>query len=387
MAAESSDIVIIGSGIAGASAAYELAHESRVVLLEREEFPGYHSSGRSAAFFSETYGNRVIRALTIASRAFFTAPPPDFTEVPLLQRCGSVAIGRADQAASIERAFLANRELLESVKLLDESELRRLVPAVRPGYATAAVYEPDACRIDVHALHQGYLRAFRGRGGKLVCNAEVTAIRREGKAWRVATRAGAFAAGVVVNAAGAWADAIAVMAGVRTIGLVPKRRTAIIFDAPAGVAVDGWPVTGDIDEQFYFLPETGRVLGSPADETPSEPCDAQPEELDIAIAADRIERATTLKVERIMRRWAGLRSFVADKTLVVGYDGEAHNFFWLAGQGGYGFQTSPAAARCAAALVHGRELPKDVQRFGITPSHLAPARCRSAPARQPATAQ
>jgi D-arginine dehydrogenase len=195
---------------------------------------------------------------------------------------------------------------------------------------------------------------------------------------------GEFLADVVVNAAGAWCDTVAGMAGARPIGLVPKRRTAIIFDAPEGVAVDGWPVVSDIDEQFYFLPETGRLLGSPADETPMDPCDVQPEELDVALAADRIERATTLKIGRIVRRWAGLRSFVADKTLVIGYDDAVRGFFWLAGQGGYGFQTSPAAARTAAALVQERELPKDIQRFGITPSQLSPARCRSAPARQTA---
>lgn len=387
MAAESCNIVVIGAGIAGASAAAEMAAESRVVLLEREEFPAYHSSGRSAAFFSETYGNRVVRALTIASRGFFMSPPPGFTDVPLLRRCGAVAIGRADQAQALESAFVAHRELVASVAMLMESELRELVPVVRPGYAAAAVHEPEACRIDVNALHQGYLRSFRARGGSLYCNAEVFSIRREGDGWRVVARAGEFTAGVVVNAAGAWCDAVAAMAGAEPVGLVPKRRTAIIFDAPPGLAVDGMPVVSDIDEQFYFLPESGRILGSPADETPMEPCDVQPEELDVAIAADRIERATTLKIGGIRRRWAGLRSFVADKTLVIGYDDALRGFFWLAGQGGYGFQTSPAAARCAAALVHERELPKDLQRFGITQSQLGPARCRNAPARQAATAQ
>lgn len=382
MAAESCDIVVIGGGIAGASAAYEMAAENRVVLLEREDLPGYHSSGRSAAFFSEAYGNRVIRAITIASRSFFVTPPTNFAEVPLLRRCGSVAIGRADQGEAIDKAFLAHRELVASVELLDESDLRRLVSVVRPGYAAAAVYEPEACRIDVNALHQGYLRAFKARGGRLYCSADVASISREGNSWRVASRAGEFSADVIVNAAGAWADAVAALAGTRPIGLVPKRRTAIIFDPPMGLSVDGWPVTSDIEEQFYFLPDSGRILGSPADETPVEPCDVQPEEIDIAIAADRIERATTLKIDRIVRRWAGLRSFVADKTLVIGYDDKVRGFFWLAGQGGYGFQTSPAAARCAAALVQERELPKDVQRFGITQSQLSPARCRGAPARQ-----
>jgi D-arginine dehydrogenase len=371
------DIVVIGGGIAGASAAFELALQHRVILLEREEFPGYHSSGRSAAFFSETYGNRAVRALTVASRKFFMGPPPGFADTPLLRRCGAVAFGRADQRAAVERVYAASRELVSSVELLDERELRRRVPALRPGYAVAAVAEPEACRIDVNALHQGYLRGLKARGGRVVCNAEVGALERGGEGWRIASRAGAFAAAVVVDAAGAWADAIAKLAGARPVGLVPKRRTAIIFDAPAGVAVDAWPVASDIDEQFYFLPETGRILGSPADETPMPPCDVQPEELDVALAADRIERATTLKVERVVRRWAGLRSFVADKTLVIGYDEAAPGFFWLAGQGGYGFQTAPAASRCAAALVQHQELPKDVSALGLAPAQLAPARCRA----------
>jgi D-arginine dehydrogenase len=378
VAAQGFDIAVVGSGIAGASAAYEMAASRRVLLLEREELPGYHSSGRSAAFFSETYGNRVVRALTIASRSFYIDPPPGFAPGALLRRCGSVAFGRADQRGAVELAYEAFRELVPAVTLLDEGELRRLVPVMRPGYAFAAVYEPEACRIDVDALHQSYLRGFRSRGGQLSCRAEVSAIRREGASWHLVTRAGEFSAHVIVDAAGAWADDVAAMAGAVPIGLVPKRRTAIIFDAPAGVPVDAWPVASDIEEQFYFLPESGRILGSPADETPVPPCDVQPEELDIAIAADRIQQATTLKLERIIRRWAGLRSFVADKTLVVGYDDDAANFFWLAGQGGYGFQTAPAVARCAAALVERQDLPDDVRRLGVAASHLAPARCRSA---------
>ncbi len=370
------DIVVIGGGIAGASAAYEMAAEHRVALLEREEMPGYHSTGRSAAFFSETYGNRVVRALTVASRGFFDAPPPGFAADPLLRRCGAVAIGRADQQDSIAKSFAAFRELVPSVALLEERELRRFVPIIKPGYAVSAIHEPQACRIDVNGLHQGYLRGFRQRGGQVICNAEVLSLARDGGAWRIGTTSGAFSAATVVDAAGAWADVVAAMAGARTVGLKPKRRTAIIFDAPAGMVVDHWPVTTDIDEQFYFLPETGRILGSPADETPMDPCDVQPDELDVAIAADRIEQATTLRVARIFRRWAGLRSFVPDKTQVVGFDDAVPGFFWLAGQGGYGFQTAPAVARAAAALVAGRDLPEDMRRLGVAATHLSPARCR-----------
>jgi D-arginine dehydrogenase len=386
VATETCDIVVIGGGIAGASAAAEMAAESRVVLLEREDFPAYHSSGRSAAFFSETYGARTIRALTVASRKFFMSPPAGFATVPLLRRCGSVAIGRSDQAEALERAYLSYRELVSTITLLNEAALRELVPVIRPGYAVAAIFEQDACRIDVDALHQGYLRSFRARGGHLLCNAEALSIQREGAGWRVRTPAGDIAARIVVNAAGAWGDVVAEMAGAAAVGLVPKRRTAFIFDPPADLSIERWPVVMDIDEKFYFLSETGWLLGSPADETPSPPCDAQPEELDVAIGADRIETATTMKITRIRRRWAGLRSFVADKSLVIGYDDRVPDFFWLVGQGGYGFQTAPAAARCAAALVHNRDLPDDVTRLGITSSEIGPARCRRAGATQAATA-
>ncbi len=228
--------------------------------------------------------------------------------------------------------------------------------------------------IDVHALHQGYLRGLRARGGSLLCGAEVRALARDGANWRVQTQACGFTAPIVINAAGAWADELGRMAGAAPIGLVPKRRTAITFDPPPGVAIERWPAVIDIDEQWYIKPDAGRILASPADETPSPPCDAQPEEFDVAVLVDRLTTHTRLRVPRIHARWAGLRSFVDDKTIVAGFDAQLAGFFWLAAQGGYGIQTAPAVARVAAALIDGGPLPPDIADLGVEAAALSPRR-------------
>lgn len=369
------DVVIIGGGIAGAAAGYALAVQHRVVLLEREAQPGYHATGRSAALFTEAYGNKTIRALTKASRAFFTAPPSGFAAHPLLTPRGAMVIARADQKAALDDAFAEARHLVESVVRVDVDAACRTVPVLRREYFAHAFLEPDAMDIDVHALHRGYLRGITGAGGRVVSDAEVTALSCRNGCWHVQSRAGAFIAPVVINAAGAWCDEVAALAGVPPIGLVPKRRTAITFDPPTA-AVHDWPMVLDVDEQFYFKPDAGRLLASPADETPMPPCDVQPDELDLAILIDRLEQATTLTVKRIAAKWAGLRSFVADKTLVAGFEPGMPGFFWLAGQGGYGIQTSPAMARVAASLIAGRGLPDDLVDRGIGEASLSPARFR-----------
>lgn len=370
------DFLVVGAGMAGSSAAYELAGLGAVVLIEREDVPGYHTTGRSAAVFTEAYGNRIIRGLTTASRAFYCAPPNGFGDSPLLTPIGALFIGREDQRATVEEHYEACHSLVPSVALIDGDEARRLVPILRHGYATCAVWEPDAKGIDVNALHQGYLRGLKARGGDLVTNAELIGLEHQGELWHAETRAGAYEAPVVVNAAGAWCDMVGEMAGVQPIGLIPKRRTAFIFDAPDGIDPVGWPLMADIDEKFYIKPDSGRLLGSPADETPMPPQDIQPEELDIAIAVDRIEKATDVTVKRIHNKWAGLRSFVADKTLVAGFDTDAQGFFWLAGQGGYGIQTAPAMGKIAAALASGGAFPDHVRERGITAADLDPARLR-----------
>ncbi len=368
------DFLIVGGGVAGASAGYELAAHGGVILVEREDQPGYHSTGRSAAVYAESYGNRVVRAITSTGRSFFAAPPAGFAEVPLLSPRGFLFIARADQHTALEARLADARETATPVQRIDGAEAVKRVSALSPDYVAGAVVEPDAMDIDVHAVHQGFLRGLKRRGGQVVTRAEVTALERSDGGWRAETRAGAFRAPVVVNAAGAWADELAKLAGARTVGLVAKRRTAFTFVAPEGLDVAAWPVVIDIDEEFYFKPDAGRILGSPADETAVPPQDVQPEELDLAIGVDRIERATTLQVRRIERKWAGLRSFVADKTPVVGYAPDTPGFFWLAGQGGYGIQTAPGMARIAAALATGRPLPAEVTERGVSEQDLAPGR-------------
>ncbi len=373
-----SDFVIIGGGIAGAGAGYALANAGKsVLLLERESQPGYHTTGRSAALFSETYGNRPIRALTVASRDFLISPPAGFTDAPILTPRGVLQVGSADRAAKLDAAYDEMRKLVPSLQRLTPEQVLAQMPILRPETVTGgALAEPEAMDIDVHALHRGFLRGMTAAGGRIVTDAEVTGIARNDADWQVETSQGNFSAPVLINAAGAWADVMAGIAGVAPVGLQPKRRTAVTFDPPNGADIHGWPMVLDADETFYFKPDAGRILLSPCDETDSDPCDAQPDEMDIAIAVDRLETATTLQVRRLAAKWAGLRSFVADRTIVCGFDPAAPGFFWLAGQGGYGIQTSAAMSRVAGALALGRSLPQDVADLGLTEADLSPARLR-----------
>jgi D-arginine dehydrogenase len=371
------DVLIVGAGIAGASAAFALAPLGRVVILERESQPGYHTTGRSAALYSETYGNAPVRAITTASRDFFHAPPPGFAEHALVTPRGAIRFAPEAQKAALHTAFEAQRRLVASVTWLDRNNVASLLPMLRPGFGDWGIFEPDAKDMDVNAIHTGFLRGARAHGATLVCDAEVTAVAPVAGRWRVTTaKAGTFEAPVVVNAAGAWCDVIGALAGVAPVGLVPKRRTAFTFPAPDGVDITRWPMGADFDESFYVKPEAGLLLASPANEDDAPPHDVQPEDLDVALAVDRLETQTTLPVRRIARRWAGLRSFVADRTLVAGFDADAPGFFWLAGQGGYGIQTSPAMGRIVASLIAHGDVPDDVRALGVTRDTLAPARLR-----------
>jgi D-arginine dehydrogenase len=370
------DIIVIGAGIAGASIAAHLAQSRRVVLLEREDRAGYHSTGRSAALFTEIYGNPVIRALTRASRKFLFDPPSGFVEGPLTRQRGCLYIATAAQLEAL-RSFAALPDVAPATRSVSIREAHALCPILRDGYTAAALLEPDSSDIDVNALHQGYLRLFRRREGRMVTNAPVHALERAQGGWSVRAGEEVFAAPVLVNAAGAWADELAALAGHARLGLVPCRRTAVLVDVPAGVDVSRWPFVNDIDEQFYFKPEAGSLFLSPADETPVEPSDVQPDEWDVAAAVDRVEAATTLNITRLKARWAGLRTFAPDRTPVVGFSAEIEGFFWLAGQGGYGIQTSPALSQAAAALILGAPLPVDLQSLepylkDLSPERLAP---------------
>ena len=366
------DALIVGGGMAGASCGYFLADDARVVLLEREEQPGYHTTGRSAALFYESYGNATIRRITRATRPFLETPPDGFAAGPILSPRGMLTIATEELVGRLDAQ--AAQEAGPRTEPVEGEALFALAPFLRRDRIVKGVYEPDAMDIDVNALLQGFLRGLRARGGSVVTDAEVSSLTRAGGVWRAETRAGRFEAPVVINAAGAWCDALADMAGVPPVGLVPKRRTAFTFDPPAGADVARWPGVDLVDESWYVIPNAGRILGSPADETPSEPCDAQPDEYDVAVAVDRIMTDTTFEIRRLASRWAGLRSFVADKSPVVGFAPSTEGFLWLAGQGGYGIQTSAGMGRLSAALALGREIPNDMAALGLTAADLAPDR-------------
>jgi D-arginine dehydrogenase len=370
------DVLIVGGGIAGAGAAYEVAAFASVIVLERESQCGYHSTGRSAASFTENYGGDVVRRLAIASRTFLESPPSDFCDHPLLSPRGLITIARADQLELLQEELERAQVLVSTITRMDVAAAIARVPILRQDYVAGAIIEPHSMELDVHGLHQGFLRGAKTRGARIVVNADVQSIERKHEHWSVTTSAGTFCAPTLINAAGAWADGIAERAGVRPLGLVPKRRTAFNIPAPPGMDVRGWPMVSCVAEEFYFKPDAGQLFVSPADATPSAAVDAYPEDLDVAAGVERFERATTLNVERVSRAWAGLRTFASDASPVAGADGSVSGFFWLAGQGGYGIKTSPSLSRACASLIRDGRLPDDLMRLGITASQLSPDRLR-----------
>lgn len=372
------DFIVIGAGIAGASLAYELARRARVCLIEGESRPGYHSTGRSAALFAPSYGGREIRALTRASRAFFDHPPDGFCEHVLLSPRGCLYVARVDQRERLGEMVHEIRESGGRVASIDANAARMCVSLLRPGYVAEAALDTDAMDIDVDTLHQGYLRGARAAGATIVSNCLVTTIHRRGDTWSVDLPEGSAAAPTLINAAGAWSDEVAVLCGGQPVGMRALRRTAVLVDAPSDVDIKSWPAVIDADEQFYFKPEAGKLLLSPADETPTPPCDAQPDELDVAIAVDRVQASLAIDVHRVSHRWAGLRTFAPDRVPVVGYDPHVPGLFWCAGQGGYGIQSAPALARTAAALAQRIALPQDVVDEGLVVENMSPGRFRDA---------
>lgn len=373
------DVAVIGGGIAGASIAAHLVPRASVVLIERESQPGYHATGRSAALFTEIYGSAPVRALSRASRPFLEQPPSGFAGAPILTPRGALHVGAAEDSEVLDRTFETAHRLVPTVARIDRAAVCRKVPAMRPEtVAGGGVFEPDARDIDTNGLLQGFLRILRNGGGKILLDAPVTALSRGTDGWRIAAGGTEIRAHTIVNAAGAWGDALAALAGAAPVGLTPKRRTAFLIAPPSGMDTRSWPLTIGAHEDLYFKPDAGKLLVSPADETPSEPMDAQPDEMDIAVAIDRLAQRTTIEVRRVEHKWAGLRTFAPDKTPVAGYDPDIAGFFWLTGQGGYGFQTAPALAQLAAALVTGRTIPAEIQDQGITADQLSPARFSTA---------
>ena len=369
------DFVVIGAGIAGAAAAANLAARGSVLLFEAEDQPGYHSTGRSAALFSEIYGNAVIRRLTRASRSFLFKPPAGFAPTPLVTPRETMFFGTPEQVDLLAR-MRQDPDVAEATVLLSPEQARERVPAFLPDYLGGAVLETGSADIDVDALHQGFLRQARALGAELVTRARIEALARIDGRWHLSTATDRYSAPVVVNAAGAWGDEVARSAGVTPLGLQPKRRTAALVNVPGNLDATRWPASISIDEAFYFKPDAGLMLISPADETDSPPCDAQPEELDVAIAVDRFETATGAQVRRVLNSWAGLRVFSPDRTPVAGFDPDAEGFFWLVGQGGYGIQTAVALGRLAAALCADGRLPQDLIDMGLEAQMLAPSRLR-----------
>lgn len=363
------DIVIVGGGIAGASLGADLAAHARVILLEMEDRAGYHATGRSVAFWEESYGGAVVQPLTTASGPLLSAPDPDFHDGSFLSPRRTLHIGRAGDEGHRDAlmAEFAGKVALEPV------DPAAHVPGLRPDW-TIGVMEASCQDIDVAALHQAYLRQFRRRGGEVRLATRLSAARADGDCWRVETPEGAIACGVLVNAAGAWADDVARACGVTPIGMAPLRRTVVQLRVPSMPSPD-LPLIMDLAGQFYFKPEgQGRIWLTPHDEAPSPPCDAAPEELAVAEAIARFEEAVDWPIARVEHKWAGLRSFAPDRAPVYGFDGDAPGFFWFAGQGGFGIQTAPAAALLAAALVRGDALPESVA--GINASAYSPTRFR-----------
>lgn len=365
------DVVVIGAGIAGASAAAALAADRRVAMLEAEAIAGYHSTGRSAAMWILNYGPPDARVLTRLSRAFLLNPPAGFTEQPLVSPRAILFVARLGQEQELAR-MVAEGEGIREASL---AEARAMVPALRTDYTVAAALEEHAFDIDVASLHQGFLRQARARGAVLALSSRVTRLTRSGGQWLIETETpeARFQAPIVVNAAGAWGDVVAEKAGAAKLGLQPCRRTGVIIN-PAPWHVANWPVVHDVAHNWYVRPEARtRLMVTPADETPVPPHDVQPEEYDIALGIHRMQQALAIDVQRVERAWAGLRTFTPDRSLAIGWDGAVEGFFWCVGQGGYGIQTSPAAGRLVADLIAGRDpgaaaeaLPRlDPRRFGL----------------------
>jgi D-arginine dehydrogenase len=371
---EQFDVCIVGGGIAGASVAFHAAPHACVLVLERETQVGYHSTGRSAAVYSPQYGSLLNRRLTRVAGPFLQHPPAGFTATPLLSPRGFLTIGDdhdLDARASALADAAATGETLVS---LTPAEIRARIPFLKPEAVTWGLLDTRAEDMDVEAMLQGYLRGARLHGAVIKTDVEIAEIAREGAAWRIRGIGLDVRAAVVVNAAGAWADPLGALAGARPLGVIPHRRTAFVCDVPAGTDLCRCPMTIWGHESFYFKPEAGRLLGCLAEENPTAPCDPQPEDLDVAIAVDRIERVINFEIKKLVRAWTGLRSFVADRDPISGFDPDLPGFYWHGALGGYGIQTSAALGAFAAAQILGHPLPEALQSAGILVEHLSPSR-------------
>ncbi len=368
------DVAIVGAGIAGASLAAELPANWRVVLIEAEDQPGYHTTGRSNAFWQASYGGPRVEPLTTASFDFLMSPPSDFAEAGFLRQRGALNVARSSQAASVEAFIDEFKQSPVQMERVGRAALERAVPGLQPEWSEGA-YEHACYDIDVAGLHAAYLRKARSRGVQLLAKARIESFHFDGNAWVLEAVGQKISARIIVNAAGAWADDVAQLAGVKPVGITPYRRTLCQVRLKEEIPSD-MPLVIDIDGEIYFRPESGRLWLSPHDETPSPPCDARPEELDVALAIARLSEMTDWTVDVVEHKWAGLRSFAPDRVPVYGFDSANPNFFWCAGQGGFGIQTAPAAARLCAMLLTSGELPQSLS--GISSDAYVPDRFSAA---------
>ncbi|WP_300587970.1 FAD-binding oxidoreductase [Marivita sp.] len=366
------DFLIVGAGLSGTAAACELASHGSVLLVEAEATPGYHATGRSAALFTPHQGTPLVQAINRASAAFFANPPAEFTDHPMLSLRGGLTIAEPGHEHLLQD-LLALSAPGREVHPIDVETALKLAPILRAERIGAAVHEPGVADIDVAALHQGYLRLLKHRGGTLVCGQRINALDHQGGLWTVRTPDAQFQARVIVNAAGAWADHVAALAGVLPIGLVPKRRTAIIVDGLPDLDTRAMPTVDFTATDAYFKPDGDRIMASLGDQDPVEAQDIRPDEWEIALLADWLQHETRLSFKRIGHSWAGLRSFVSDDSPVVGFDDAVPDFFWLAAQGGYGIMMAPTLGRAAAALARHQDLPVELMAQGIDAVDL----CRS----------
>lgn len=344
------DFAVVGCGMAGASIAYELSRSgASVIVLEAESYAAYHTTGRSSAFYMEAYGNDTVRNITQTSRSFFDKPPPHFSEAPLLSPSGALYLARKEQQPQLNALYNQIGKLITTAELVDLPFIKEKIPQIKSNVIQNGFWEPHSMEIDVAALLNGYITLAKKQNVQFKFNSAVKTLNFNNQQWTINNSTQAT---TIINAAGAWAGPLAQLANTKAIDLIPKKRTVCVAKVPGNINVKNWPLTLDIDEKFYFKPEGNNLLITPADETPSYPHDAQAEELEVAQGIDRVQQVVDIEITQVKRKWAGLRTFSSDKSPVVGYDPHIDNFFWLAGQGGYGIQMAPALAKISTSLIN-----------------------------------
>jgi len=372
---QETDFLIVGAGVAGASIAYRLAPNASVMVIDMEDQAGYHTTGRSAAFYAETYGGPLIQPLTSASKGFFHSPPGGFSEAPLISPRGVVHVFRQDQSEEAKALFTGLKASLPDLTMLTQAEVLTLMPQLLADNILGGIYDPNCSALDVAALHQGFLKGAKQKGAKVVLGSALTHATFQKGRWAIDTPMGLVRAKIVINAAGAWADKVAEYSGVRPLGLAPLRRTVVTIANPENlIFCKKSPIAMQVGAENYFKPEGHGYLISPGDEVFMPPCDVQPEQEDIALAVYQFEQATGATVKKVEAKWAGLRSFAKDRAPIIGFAADMPSFFWSAGHGGFGIQTAPAWSELAAALVTGQPVPERLLSFNVRAEHYSPAR-------------